>query len=113
MTDQDNQTEVPMSEDEQLAAAMAALEESVEQGPEEPEFDEGQDKQISPVLEALEPSRRPCPGTVCESCPNSVWFASPKEVKCYCRVMFLITCSTKEPNMLEACDGVFLGQEEG
>lgn len=113
MTDQVDQTEVPMSEEDQLAAVMADLEQSVAEEPPEPEFDEDQDKQISPVLEGLDPSRRPCPGTVCESCPNSVWFASPKEVKCYCRVMFLIACSTKEPNMLEACDGVFLGQEEG
>ncbi len=28
---------------------------------------------------------------------NSVWFSSPTEVKCYCRVMFLVSWSTKEP----------------
>ncbi|MNW09595.1 hypothetical protein D3C71_2066260 [compost metagenome] len=78
MTDQVDQTEVPMSEEDQLAAVMADLEQSVAEEPPEPEFDEDQDKQISPVLEGLDPSRRPCPGTVCESCPNSVWFASPK-----------------------------------
>ena len=64
----------------------------------------------SPTLEALDESRRPKAGTVCEGCPNSVWFASPAEVKCYCRVMFLITWSSKEPNQITHCDGEFLGQ---
>src|SRR5574337_1811400 len=41
----------------------------------------------SPTLGALDASRRPKASTVCEECPNSVWFASPAEVKCYCRVM--------------------------
>jgi hypothetical protein len=65
----------------------------------------------SPTLDALDESRRPKASTVCESCPNSVWFASPAEVKCYCRVMFLITWSSKEPNQITHCDGEFLGQE--
>jgi hypothetical protein len=67
----------------------------------------------SPTLDALDESRRPKASTVCEHCPNSVWFASPAEVKCYCRVMFLITWSSQEPNRITHCDGVFLGQEAG
>jgi len=59
----------------------------------------------------LDANRRPKLRTVCEVCPNSVWFASPAEVKCYCRVMFLITWSTQEPNQMTACDGALLGQE--
>lgn len=65
----------------------------------------------SPTLDALDESRRPKASTVCENCPNSVWFASPAEVKCYCRVMFLVTWSSKEPNQITHCDGAFLGQE--
>jgi len=65
----------------------------------------------SPTLDALDESRRPKASTVCERCPNSVWFASPAEVKCYCRVMFLVTWSSKEPNQITNCDGMFLGQE--
>jgi len=65
----------------------------------------------SPTLDALDESRRPKASTVCERCPNSVWFASPAEVKCYCRVMFLVTWSSKEPNQITNCDGEFLGQE--
>nr|AFS51494.1 TraH DNA transfer protein [uncultured bacterium] len=64
------------------------------------------------VLQELDESRRPKARTVCERCPNSVWFSSPKEVKCYCRVMFLVSWSTKEPNQITGCDGMFLGQEE-
>ncbi|SEQ92567.1 hypothetical protein SAMN04244573_02528 [Azotobacter beijerinckii] len=63
------------------------------------------------VLQELDANRRPKARTVCERCPNSVWFSSPTELKCYCRVMFLVTWSTKEPNQLTGCDGMFLGQE--
>ena len=61
-----------------------------------------------PALAGLERSRRPQPGTVCEQCPNSVWFVSPMEVRCYCRVMYVVTWSSKEPQQLTACDGVLL-----
>ena len=67
----------------------------------------------SPTLDALDESRRPRAGTVCEHCPNSVWFASPRELKCYCRVMFLVTWSSREPSQITHCDGEFLGQERG
>ncbi len=66
----------------------------------------------SPTLDALDESRRPKASTVCEHCPNSVWFASPRELKCYCRVMFLVTWSSREPNQITHCDGEFLGQEQ-
>jgi 3-mercaptopyruvate sulfurtransferase SseA len=66
----------------------------------------------SPTLGQLDATRRPKANTVCERCPNSVWFASPTEVKCYCRVMFLLTWSSREPQQLTNCDGMFLGQEK-
>ncbi|MEO8630125.1 MAG: hypothetical protein ABI612_18820 [Betaproteobacteria bacterium] len=100
---------VDRSTDEQLDAALAALAQqslvSVE------EQTPGQGAAPSPTLQVLEQLRRPRDKTVCEACPNSVWFASPLEVKCYCRVMFLISWSTKEPNQITLCDGVFLGQD--
>ena len=65
----------------------------------------------SPTLDALDASRRPQARTVCETCPNSVWFASPAEVKCYCRVMFLVTWSSKAPQQITHCDGTFLGSD--
>lgn len=64
--------------------------------------------QFGPTLTALEKSRRPQAATVCEGCPNSVWFTSPVELRCYCRVMYLITWSSKEPQQLTACDGTAL-----
>jgi len=65
----------------------------------------------SPTLAALDARRRPRTHTVCEGCPNSVWFTSPTEVKCYCRVMYLVTWSIKEQNQITACDGIFVGQD--
>ena len=41
----------------------------------------------------------------CRSCPNSMWFSSPTEVKCYCKVMFLVSWSTDQPNEIHLCDG--------
>lgn len=66
---------------------------------------------VSPTLDALDATRRPNADTVCEECPNSVWFASPAETKCYCRVMFLVTWSSTAPTPITHCDGVFLGQD--
>lgn len=65
----------------------------------------------SPTLEALEETRRPKQKTLCETCPNAVWFTSPSEVKCYCRVMYLVIWSSKEPNQITGCDGIYIGQE--
>ena len=65
----------------------------------------GLEPYASPTLQRLEASRRPKPSTVCEACPGSVWFTSPAGVKCYCRVMHLVTWSTEEPNELTHCDG--------
>lgn len=61
---------------------------------------------VSPTLVALEPRQRPIHRTVCEQCPNSMWFSSPQEAKCYCRVMHAISWSTREPVQLTHCDGM-------
>lgn len=102
-----------MTEDEQIEAALAALDQPLPTSAEPTSAMPGQDSQepASPTLAGLEENRRPKAKTICETCPNSVWFASPAEVKCYCRVMYLVTWSTKEPNQIMGCDGVFLGQE--
>jgi hypothetical protein len=72
----------------------------------------GTTEATSPTLDALDASRRPKAATVCETCPNSVWFASPTELKCYCRVMFLVTWSSTAPHEITHCDGAFLGQDD-
>jgi len=66
---------------------------------------------LSPTLAALDESRRPKVEVVCATCPNSMWFSTPKEVACYCRVMFLQTWTTKAPGQIVACDGTAIGRE--
>ena len=115
-----------MTEDELIDAAMAAFDQEPlpettlpeqELSPDEAAARQQEEAEApppmsaSPTLDALAESRRPKVKTACEDCPNSVWFASPAEVKCYCRVMFLTTWSSKEPNQITHCDGQFLGQE--
>lgn len=62
----------------------------------------------SPTLSLLDQSRLPALDIACKDCRNSVWFASPKEVKCYCRVMYLLTWTTHEPGQIVSCDGTTL-----
>lgn len=64
----------------------------------------------SPTLAGLAQNRRPQARTVCERCTNSVWFTSPTEVQCYCRVMYVVTWSSRNPQRITACDGMFLGR---
>ena len=61
---------------------------------------------------ALNPPRRPWPGVVWATCVNSVWFASQSEVQCYCRVMFLVTWSIKQPNPITHCDALLIEQPD-
>ena len=103
-----------LTAEEQIEAVMRTLEQSAASTPavEEQEEVEIRGGHPSPTLGALDSNRRPKVKTVCETCPNSVWFSSPAELKCYCRVMYLVTWSTKEPNQITGCDGMFLGQEQ-
>src|SRR3989338_1211868 len=72
----------------------------------EQEAEENEAKhQVSPTLTALDAARRPKIKTACETCPNSMWFSSPEEVKCYCRIMHLISWSGKDSNLITVCDG--------
>ena len=91
-----------MTEEERIEMLIGTMDDPLPEITQEQQTDEP----ISPTLAELEASRRPSPEVVCGTCPNSVWFASPNEVKCYCRVMFLVTWSTSEPNQITNCDGV-------
>lgn len=110
----------PAAAEDELAQAMLLLQQEASQegvmtpvqGEVEQPNQMANEDIVSPTLRDLDASRRPQQKTVCEQCPNSVWFASPEEVKCYCRVMFLTSWSTKQPNVLINCDGIWLGQEE-
>ncbi|CAD5555598.1 Uncharacterised protein [Escherichia coli] len=59
----------------------------------------------SPTISRLPMNQRPKPSTVCERCPAAVWFALPKELRCYCRVIHAVIYSNEEKNALTACDG--------
>ncbi|GIU52527.1 hypothetical protein TUM4438_45490 [Shewanella sairae] len=102
------------TDEELLEEAMMSLDEPL---PDMTEVDEGMsadnhNPNVSPTLEALEVSRRPQGVTVCETCPNSVWQASKDKVQCYCRVMYLVTWDSNDPEtLLTHCDGEFLGQD--
>lgn len=66
----------------------------------------------SPTLAALPSVRLPEPVTVCQTCPNAMWQANEQDVSCYCRVMYVVVWSNKEPRHLTHCDGPWIGQEE-
>lgn len=94
------------AEDDLLAAALSAVAQPLP-APPQPSISVS----ASPTLAGLDSKRRPQAATVCEACPNSVWFASPAVVTCYCRVMYLVTWSSREPQQILSCDGLFLGQD--
>ncbi len=102
-----NEPELIPSEDLLIDQALAALD-PAQAAASEQESDSA--AVSSPTLDALDTARRPQASTVCEHCPNSVWFASPAELKCYCRVMYLVSWSSREPNQITHCDGAFLAQ---
>jgi len=67
---------------------------------------------VSPTLQKLDARLRPSPSTICEACPASVWLSGKDGVKCFCRVMHLITWSSEEPAATQACDGEVMANLE-
>lgn len=69
---------------------------------------------ISPTLASItREDLRPNPSIVCEVCPASVWHGSEqKGLKCYCRVMHVISWSQEEPNDIAFCDGEVMANLE-
>lgn len=94
-----NQDDTDLMMEEELQEAMKLLEQPMEKEA----FPER-----SPTLSALDKARQPKVKTACETCPNSIWFSSPEEVKCYCRIMHMISWSGKDSNLITMCDGAFL-----
>ena len=104
----------PPTEDALLQAALATLDPLPDPDPTAMEsfaYATPPEAAYSLTLAGLDVSRRPLATTACETCPNSMWFASPQEVKCYCRVMFLVTWSSQEPHQITLCDGLAIGPE--
>ena len=63
------------------------------------------------TLASIDPARRPDPHTVCEVCPAAVWMATPRDVKCFCRLMHYWSWETTKPTELTHCDGLAIASE--
>lgn len=59
----------------------------------------------SPILAGLPASRRPAPEVACSRCPNSIWYATPTLVNCYCKQMYVVTWTSRTQEVILACDG--------
>ena len=107
----------PQLPPEPMDEALPALEEAgAPEGMALPAVIEPEEPDAAPVaasrtLAVLDESRRPKPEIACGMCPNSVWFATPTDLTCYCRVMFMQTWTAQKPGEIVSCDGMFLGQE--
>lgn len=67
---------------------------------------------VSPTVAGLDPGRRPKPSPICAVCPHSMWFASADHLRCFCRVMHVVTWNSEEPSSpIAACDGILLSTE--
>ena len=86
----DNQ-EQDQTEDQQLMEALKLLEQTPEVEDPLTEVENSAETNTSPTLDALDKARLPKVKTACQACPNSMWFSSPEEVKCYCRIMHTIS----------------------
>ena len=68
-------------------------------------------RELRPVVRGLSPKQRP--STVCNTCPQSLWFVSAVALRCYCQSMHVIVWSPTEPNALVDCDQMHLGSAQG
>ena len=101
----DNQDQI---EDQQLMEALKLLEQTPEVEDTLAEVENSEEINTSPTLDALDKARLPKVKTACQACPNSMWFSSPEEVKCYCRIMHTISWGGNDSSLITKCDGLFL-----
>lgn len=66
----------------------------------------------SHTVAGLEASRRPAPEVVCSRCPNSMWYHTSQDVNCYCKAMYVLTWTSRSPQVIQACDGQIQQQAE-
>jgi hypothetical protein len=65
----------------------------------------------SPTVSGLELGRRPKPLPICAACPHSLWFASAKHLRCFCRLMHVVTWNSEQPSSpIAACDGIMVSE---
>lgn len=109
--DETEPSEAGALSDEEFAAALKSLEQELPAEVPEELMKVKRGHKVSRALQELDESRRPKAVTECVTCPHSLWFATPKEVKCYCRAMYMAVWSTKDPMEITHCDGPAIGQE--
>lgn len=64
----------------------------------------------SSVINQLSEEKLPKKETLCEYCPNSLWFITQNELKCFCTSMHSISYSKEsEDDPIIVCDGQVLG----
>ena len=97
-----------LTEEQQLAQAMALLEQTPETEEVIEELEDSIASNTSQTLQELEKDRQPKMKIACQACPNSMWFSSPEEVKCYCRIMHTISWGGNDSSLITKCDGLFL-----
>lgn len=62
------------------------------------------------VINQLTEEKLPKKETLCEYCPNSLWFMTQSELKCFCTSMHSISCSKESgDNPIISCDRQVLG----
>ena len=59
----------------------------------------------SPTLLALSKEERPDPLPLCGVCPKSMWLSGSHGLKCFCRVMHVVTWDSDDPQPILQCDG--------
>ncbi len=69
----------------------------------------------SPTLLAINEQDMPNPppaSAACRHCPGAVWMLTTDGVRCYCRVMHLMTWSPEEMSPPSKCDGQLISVAE-
>lgn len=62
------------------------------------------------AINQLSEKKLPKKETLCEYCPNSLWFMMQNELKCFCTSMHSISYSKEnEEEPIISCDGQALG----
>ena len=61
------------------------------------------------VIKELPEEKLPQKETLCEYCPNSLWFMTQNELKCFCTSMNSISYSRESEEPIISCDGQTLG----
>ena len=60
---------------------------------------------IGPTLEATALDDRPRPMPACATCPQAMWYRTPKRLRAFCRELRLITWQDDEQEPVLECDG--------